>query len=295
MASLKEVKTRIASVNSTRKITSAMKMVASSKLHKAQQSIESMRPYERLLNKIMGTFVQSMEGELPSPYAAVRPVQRVALVVYTSNSSLCGGFNANIIKAFNKKVEAYRKEGVEVSQVVAFGKKALEAVRKAGWTDAQDCGVLLDHPAYAPAAKVAAELMQKFVDGEVDRVELIYHHFRSSASQVITQETLLPISIDATATGEAAEEKQGGRKLDFIVEPSKEQIVLQLIPKALYLKLYTALLDSLASEHAARVIAMQIATDNADELLRELTLTYNKTRQQAITTELLDIVGGSMQ
>ena len=295
MASLKEVKTRIASVNSTRKITSAMKMVASSKLHKAQQSIESMRPYERLLNKIMGTFVQSMEGELPSPYAAVRPVQRVALVVYTSNSSLCGGFNANIIKAFNKKVETYRKEGVEVAQVVAFGKKALEAVRKAGWTDAQDCGVLLDHPAYAPAAKVAAELMQKFVDGEVDRVELIYHHFRSSASQVITQETLLPISIDATATGEAAEEKQGGRKLDFIVEPSKEQIVLQLIPKALYLKLYTALLDSLASEHAARVIAMQIATDNADELLRELTLTYNKTRQQAITTELLDIVGGSMQ
>lgn len=295
MASLKEVKTRIASVNSTRKITSAMKMVASSKLHKAQQSIESMRPYERLLNKIMGTFVQSMEGELPSPYAAVRPVQRVALVVYTSNSSLCGGFNANIIKAFNKKVEAYRKEGVEVSQVVAFGKKALEAVRKAGWTDAQDCGALLDHPAYASAAKVAAELMQKFVDGEVDRVELIYHHFRSSASQVITQETLLPISIDATATGEAAEEKQGGKKLDFIVEPSKEQIVLQLIPKALYLKLYTALLDSLASEHAARVIAMQIATDNADELLRELTLTYNKTRQQAITTELLDIVGGSMQ
>ena len=295
MASLKEVKTRIASVNSTRKITSAMKMVASSKLHKAQQSIESMRPYERLLNKIMGTFVQSMEGELPSPYAAVRPVQRVALVVYTSNSSRCGGFNANIIKAFNKKVEAYRKEGVEVSQVVAFGKKALEAVRKAGWTDAQDCGALLDQPAYAPAAKVAAELMQKFVDGEVDRVELIYHHFRSSASQVITQETLLPISIDATATGEAAEEKQGGKKLDFIVEPSKEQIVLQLIPKALYLKLYTALLDSLASEHAARVIAMQIATDNADELLRELTLTYNKTRQQAITTELLDIVGGSMQ
>ena len=272
-----------------------MKMVASSKLHKAQQSIESMRPYERLLNKIMGTFVQSMEGELPSPYAAVRPVQRVALVVYTSNSSLCGGFNANIIKAFNKKVETYRKEGVEVSQVVAFGKKALEAVRKAGWTDAQDCGALLDHPAYAPAAKVAAELMQKFVDSEVDRVELIYHHFRSSASQVITQETLLPISIDATATGEAAEEKQGGKKLDFIVEPSKEQIVLQLIPKALYLKLYTALLDSLASEHAARVIAMQIATDNADELLRELTLTYNKTRQQAITTELLDIVGGSMQ
>lgn len=295
MASLKEVKTRIASVNSTRKITSAMKMVASSKLHKAQQSIESMRPYERLLNKIMGTFVKSMEGELPSPYAAVRPVQRVALVVYTSNSSLCGGFNANIIKAFNKKVEAYRKEGVEVTQVVAFGKKALEAVRKAGWTDAQDCGALLDPPAYAPAANVAAELMQKFVDGEVDRVELIYHHFRSAASQVITQENLLPISIEAAATDEAEEEKHGGRKLDFIVEPSKEQIVLQLIPKALYLKLYTALLDSLASEHAARVIAMQIATDNADELLRELTLTYNKTRQQAITTELLDIVGGSMQ
>lgn len=286
MPSLKEVKGRIASVNSTRKITSAMKMVASSKLHRAQQAIENMRPYESRLHRIMTTFVGSIEGDFTTPYAVHREVKRVALVVYTSNSSLCGGFNANAVKSLRNKLARYKARGIEVVKVYPLGKKGLEAVRKAAVPHpANELSHLMDHPAYQPAAQIAAELMQKFTDGEVDRVELIYHHFKSSATQVLTEETFLPIELKR----ESREQPP-----PYIVEPSAEAIVEELIPNVLQLKLYTALLDSLASEHAARVVAMQIATDNADELLQELTLTYNKTRQQAITTELLDIVGGQM-
>lgn len=293
MPSLKEVKTRIASVNNTRKITSAMKMVASSKLHRAQQAIENMRPYESRLEKIMASFINSMEGELSSPYAMKREVTRVALVVFTSNSSLCGGFNSNTIKVLRKKVEEYRSNGVEVVQIFPFGKKGAEAVRKLGYTEAPDYSAQLDHPAYEPAAQVAAELMEMFAKGEIDRVELVYHRFKNTASQILTEETFLPVSLETSET--ETPEKASGYALDYIIEPSKEALMQQLIPKALHLKLYTVLLDSLASEHAARVVAMQVATDNADELLNELTLTYNKTRQQAITTELLDIIGGSVQ
>lgn len=288
MASLKEVKTRIASVNSTRKITSAMKMVASSKLHRAQQAIESMRPYERQLTRIMSTFVGSMEGEVDTAYAAQRDVKRVVIVLFTSNSSLCGGYNANAVKAFVKRVEEYRSHDIEICRVYAMGKKAAEAVGKLKNFDLVDKSALLDHPSYQEAAKVASELMDLYVKGDIDEVDLIYHHFKSAGTQILTTETFLPIDLHADSTEEGAT-----NNLNFIVEPSIGDIVNQLIPKSLHLRLYTALLDSLASEHAARVIAMQVATDNADDLLRELTLTYNKTRQQAITNELLDIAGGS--
>ena len=288
MASLKEVKTRIASVNSTRKITSAMKMVASSKLHRAQQAIESMRPYERQLTRIMSTFVGSMEGEVDTAYAAQRDVKRVVIVLFTSNSSLCGGYNANAVKAFVKKVEEYRSHDIEICRVYAMGKKAAEAVGKLKNFDLVDKSALLDHPSYQEAAKVASELMDLYVKGDIDEVDLIYHHFKCAGTQILTTETFLPIDLHADSTEEGAT-----NNLNFIVEPSMGDIVNQLIPKSLHLRLYTALLDSLASEHAARVIAMQVATDNADDLLRELTLTYNKTRQQAITNELLDIAGGS--
>ena len=291
MASLKEVKTRIASVNSTRKITSAMKMVASSKLHHAQLAIERMRPYERQLSHIMSTFVGSMEGEIDTPYAGEREVKRVAIVLYTSNSSLCGGFNANVIKAFNRKVEAYRQQGIDIVSVYPLGKKAYDAVVKAGFTPSADYAALLDHPSYEKAAQVAAEIMESYAEGEIDRADLIYYHFKSAGSQILIEEEFLPIKLQTADDDSTSHTTQ----LDFIVEPSKEEVISQLVPKSLHLKLFTALLDSLASEHAARVMAMQVATDNADELLRELTLTYNKTRQQAITNELLDIVGGSMQ
>lgn len=292
MASLKEVKTRIASVNSTRKITSAMKMVASSKLHHAQQAIESMRPYEHQLNHIMSTFVGNMEGEIDTPYAGEREVKRVAIVLYTSNSSLCGGFNANVIKAFNHKVALYREQCIDIVKVFALGKKAADATHKAGFSVDADYAPLLDHPQYDKAAQVAAEIMEMYAKGEIDQADLIYHHFKSAGTQVLTEETFLPIKLQGETDNRAKADKT---ELDFIVEPSKEEIVSQLIPKSLHLKLFTALLDSLASEHAARVVAMQVATDNADDLLRELTLAYNKSRQQAITNELLDIAGGSMQ
>lgn len=289
MASLKEVKTRIASVKNTRKITSAMKMVASSKLHRAQQAIEQMRPYEVRLNKIMTAFISHLEGGITSPYATQREVRRVAIVVFTSNSSLCGGFNGNVIKRLRQVVADYHREGVQIVRIYPIGKKAVEAVKKLGFTDFQDKSSLLDHPEYAPASDIAEELMQLFALGEIDKVDMIYHHFKSSATQILQQETFLPVELPVSPEGAS------GLALDYIVEPSPEALVLQLIPKALHLKVFTALLDSVASEHAARVIAMQVATDNADDLLRELTLMYNKTRQQAITAELLDIVGGSVQ
>ena len=292
MASLKEVKTRIASVNSTRKITSAMKMVASSKLHHAQQAIESMRPYEHQLSHIMSTFVANMEGSIESPYAGSREIKRVAIVVYTSNSSLCGAFNANVVKAFNHKLDDYKKAGIEVVKVYALGKKAADAVAKVGFNTPTDYSTLLDHPSYEKASDIATEIMDLYTTGQIDKAELIYHHFKSAGSQILTVETFLPIELDTTSNNNQEGSKQA---IDFIAEPSKEDVIAELIPKSLHLKLFTALLDSLASEHAARVIAMQAATDNADDLLRELTLTYNKTRQQAITSELLDIVGGSMQ
>lgn len=292
MASLKEVKTRIASVNSTRKITSAMKMVASSKLHHAQQAIESMRPYEHQLSHIMSTFVANMEGSIESPYAGSREIKRVAIVVYTSNSSLCGAFNANVVKAFNHKLDDYKKAGIEVVKVYALGKKAADAVAKVGFNNPTDYSTLLDHPSYEKASDIATEIMDLYTTGQIDKAELIYHHFKSAGLQILTEETFLPIELDTTSNNNQEGSKQA---IDFIAEPSKEDVIAELIPKSLHLKLFTALLDSLASEHAARVIAMQAATDNADDLLRELTLTYNKTRQQAITSELLDIVGGSMQ
>lgn len=294
MASLKEVKTRIASVNNTRKITSAMKMVASSKLHRAQQSIENMRPYQMRLEKMTSTFVAHLEGDVSSPYAEQREVHRVALVIYTSNSSLCGAFNMNVIKAFHRKLQEYRQAGVEIVAVYPLGRKAADAARKSGFTDFEDYAALLDHPAYDPAARIAATLMEAFDRHELDHVDLIYHHFHSVGKQVLTDEVFLPVSL-APSTNEENNDSFLSFRDNYIVEPSVEALLDELIPKSLYLKLYTALLDSLASEHAARVMAMQVATDNADELLRQLTLTYNKTRQQAITTELLDIVGGSMQ
>ncbi len=287
MASLKEVKTRISSVNSTRKITSAMKMVASSKLHHAQQAIEQMRPYEEKLSGIMSTFVASLEDNISSPYAEVRELQRVAVVVFSSNSSLCGGFNGNTLKKLKHSLDSYKEQGVEIAQIYPIGKKISEAVRKLGYTPACELATLLDHPNYSQTAELAAQIMDEFTQGDFDKVILIYHHFKSAGTQILTEEQFLPIQFP--------ENEVGNQNNNFLVEPSPLDLIEKLIPKSLHLKLYSALLDSLASEHASRVIAMQVATDNADELLRDLTLQYNKTRQQAITAELLDIVGGSMQ
>ena len=321
MASLKEIKGRIASVNSTRKITSAMKMVASSKLHHAQVAIQNMLPYETMLEHILKSFLAA-EAEAQSMYDQERPVKRVALVVYSSNSSLCGGFNANVIKMMQKVVEEYAELGRDNVEIYPIGRKVAEKAAKLGMKTMGNFVELADKPNVQDCIDIAKELGEKFREGDIDKVELIYHHFKSAGSQILTRKTFLPIDIEEElqrdrerdltsiiATKESQEylKKRGTRNEDrgkkeetkplndnSIVEPDMDTVLSKLIPKLLHLMLYTALLDSNASEHAARMVAMQTATDNADELLRQLRLQYNKSRQQAITSELLDIVGGSV-
>lgn len=321
MPSLKEIKGRIASVNSTRKITSAMKMVASSKLHHAQVAIENMLPYESMLEHILKTFLAS-DADVRSTYVAERPVKRVALLVFSSNSSLCGGFNANVIKEMQKAIEQYQHLGKENIVIYPIGRKVAEKVNKLGFKPAGNYNALADRPNVQGCTEIARELGMMYIKGEIDRVEMIYHHFKSAGSQILTRKTFLPIDIESeltadkerdlksnVATREAVEylrqrdkeQAENRRELDgkplndnFIVEPDLDSVMNKLIPKLAHLMLYTALLDSIASEHAARMVAMQTATDNADELLRELNLQYNKSRQQAITSELLDIVGGTV-
>ncbi len=319
MPSLKEIKNRIASVNSTRKITSAMKMVASSKLHHAQVQIEKMLPYENMLEHIVKTFLAS-DADAGTIYELEREVKKVVLVVFASNSSLCGGFNSNIIKLMQQAIAEYEHLGRENILIYPIGRKVAEKVTKLGYRSAGDFSGLADKPNSAECIRIATELGAMFRMGEVDKVELIYHHFKSAGSQVLTRKTLLPIDVetiveedherDLTSTvitkkaqdylkkhhKEETVEHVEAKPLNdnFIVEPDMDTVLGVLVPKVVHLALYTALLDSNASEHAARMVAMQTATDNADELLRELNLQYNKSRQQAITNELLDIVGGTV-
>ena len=322
MPSLKEIKGRIASVNSTRKITSAMKMVASSKLHHAQVAIQNMLPYETMLEHILKSFLAA-EAEAHTIYDQVRPVKRAALVVFSSNSSLCGGFNANTIKLMLHAVDTYAQEiGRENVEIYPIGRKVYEKAKKMGLNVQGEFAALADKPNVNKCIEIVMELGTKFAEGKIDKVEFIYHHFKSAGSQILTRKTFLPIDLESElkadherdltsiiATKESQEylKKRGERQQqkqqedvkplndNFIVEPDMETVLTQLIPKFAHLMLYTALLDNIASEHAARMVAMQTATDNADELLRELNLQYNKGRQQAITNELLDIAGGSSQ
>ena len=295
MPSLKEVKTRIGSVKSTRKITNAMKMVASSKLHHAQRAIECMRPYEKRLASIMTRFLSTMEGEVESVYSETREIRKVALVVISSNSSLCGAFNANIIKEFLKTAEEYKQKGVVV-EVFPIGKKIAQAVQKAGYKFQSDNSDVLEHPEYIKAYNIAENFMQRFVNGEIDKVCIISQHFVNTSKQEICNNTFLPISLDDSANSKAtAKSRNKGIQLDYIVEPSPASIISSLIPATLHMQIFSAILDSLAAEHASRVVAMQVATDNADDLIEQLTLTYNKTRQQAITSELLDMASGTFQ
>ena len=291
MASLKEVKGRIATVNNTRKITSAMKMVASAKLHKAQGAIANMLPYERRLHGLLTNLLSGGEVLL---WNTPREVKRVALVVFSSNSSLCGGFNANVIKQAIAWLEEHKTIGTENILIYPVGKKVADALQKHGYTVQGNFQQMADKPSFAEASTLAQKLMDMFARGEVDRVELLYNHFKSTASQILTHEVYLPFATSHPEDRREEGSREHPQETDYILEPSREELLTMLLPKVLRMKLYTVLLDSNASEHAARTMAMQIATDNADDLLQELTLMYNKTRQQAITNELLDIVGGSM-
>lgn len=297
-----------------------MKMVASSKLHHAQQLIENMLPYESMLEHILKAFLASMPEARTPLNVERKQLKRVALVPFSSNSSLCGGFNANVTKLLQQAVAHYREQGVTDIVVYPIGRKITEQATKMGLQIGGNFNLLAEKPNAHQCADIATELSEQYAAGELDKVELIYHHFKSAGSQILTRRTFLPIDLSTelgrfsdrdlssdvvTAKAQEYLKKKAAKEEktkdeakplndNFLVEPDMETILTTLIPKELNLMVYTALLDSNASEHAARMVAMQTATDNADELLRGLNLQYNKSRQQAITNELLDIMGGSV-
>lgn len=290
MASLKEIKTRITSVKSTKKITSAMKMIASSKLHKAQAAISNFLPYQAKLDAIL-TNLLSSDTSYDSPFTQTRDVKRVAIVAFASNSSLCGAYNANVVKEFNATYNKYKALGKDNILIYPIGKKIADAVKKQGLVSQGDYKEMADKPSYVMVQDLAKDLIKKYVDKEIDEVVLIYHHFISTGSQKLINVDFLPFDLSHAQSDDTA--TKNAVQTDYILEPSKEEILESLIPTVLYSRLYAALLDANASEHAARTMAMQIASDNADELVQDLIIQYNKSRQQAVTNQLLDIIGGA--
>lgn len=289
MANLKEVRTRIASVSSTQQITSAMKMVSAAKFRRAQNAIIGMRPYAAQLDEIVTDI--DTGGEALTPYHAVRPIKTVLLVVVTSNKGLCGAFNSNVIKQANARIEHYKALLPEDGElrVLSIGKKSSELLVRRKDINLTVNDDLLDNATFDAVAEVADSIMTAFAAKEIDHVEVVYNQFKNSLSQVLSTDQLLPV-----APAEAAQAKgPAGMKNDYIYEPSKEDIVRSMVPLMLRSTFYRMVLDSLASEHGARMTAMQKATDNATELLKDLRLSYNKARQAAITNEIIEIVSGS--
>ena len=286
MASLKEIKGRINSVKSTQKITSAMKMVSSAKLRVAQNRIENFLPYQQKLTEIMNSFLSS-EMDYVSPLSAKREVNAVAVVAISSNSSLCGAFNSNVIKLLKQTLKEYSQIPKENIYLYPIGKKVEEAIKKEGLRTQGSFIHLMEKPNFEEAKNIADTLIEDFFNKKIDTVILLYNHFKSTACQLPTKDQFLPI--------EFTKEQYNTNhiSIDYIVEPDNVTILEALIPKSLRIKLYASILDSAAAEQAARTVAMQIATENANEILSDLTIQYNKQRQQVITSELLDIIGGS--
>lgn len=283
MADLKEIKNRIHSIQSTQKITSAMMMVSSAKLRKTQNIFQSLSPYQQKLSELMHVFLHNEELP-PIPYTEKREVKRIALIAFSSSSSLCGRFNQNIIDKLKEVVQQWSHLGKENIIVYPIGDKVAKAAKEMNITIAGNFSYMSENPDYQETDKITTKLMNSFVASKIDRVELVYHHFKSRGTQLITQEAFLPIELEPMGEDENSL---------YIIEPDQNTLLKQLVPKVIKLKLFTTHVDSATSEHAARMIAMQIATDNADNLTEELTLEYNKLRQQSITNELLDIMGGS--
>lgn len=280
MANLKEIRNRISSVQSTMQITSAMKMVSAAKLKKAQDAITAMRPYAEKLTELLQNLSATLEGDTGGAFAEQREVNKVLLVAITSNRGLCGAFNANVIKGIKNRTNFYQGKQVDV---LAIGKKGVDVLSKTN-TIIGENNAIFDDLTFDNVAEIAQDLMDKFVAGDYDKIEVVYNHFKNAATQIVMTEQFLPL---APITGGEAIAS------DYIFEPSKEEIVSTLIPKSLKTQLYKAILDSFASEHGARMTAMHKATDNATELRDQLKLTYNKARQASITGEILEIVGGA--
>ena len=282
MANLKEIRLRITSVGSTMQITSAMKMVSAAKLKRAQDAIIQMRPYANKLTELLKNLSASLDSSDGGVYTQEREIKNVLLVTVTSNRGLCGGFNAYIMKKAKALInEDYANVNVSI---LSIGKKSSEHFTKNGFNVASTHDALFGDLTFANVSKVAEGIMERFVEGDYDKVVLVYNQFKNAATQIIMTENFLPVQ---------AAENDSEVVVDYIFEPTKQEIVEQLIPKSLKTQLFKAVLDSHAAEHGARMTAMHKATDNASELKKDLTLTYNKARQAAITNEILEIVGGA--
>lgn len=287
MANLKEVRGRIVSVNSTKQITAAMKMVSAAKLRRAQDAIVRMRPYAEKLQTILGNVSASLDSS-EGKYSAQREVKKVLFVAIVSNRGLAGAFNTQVFRLVRNALNEAKAKGQE-AHVLPIGKKALDLYRRTGMLNPAlptDLAALFDGLSFDKTAPVAELIMKQYADGNYDRVVLFYNKFKNAAVQVTTEEQYLPIA-------PAEQKPAGAAKSDHIMEPDRATIVQEIIPKSLKIQLYKALLDSFAAEHGARMTAMHKATDNADALLKDLKLSYNKARQAAITGEILEIVGGA--
>ncbi|RLD41522.1 MAG: ATP synthase F1 subunit gamma [Bacteroidetes bacterium] len=291
MPSLKEVRIRIASVKSTRQITSAMKMVSASKLRRAQNAILTMRPYSNKLMHIMQDLSHDLEGSDEGVYGNDRGEHKILLVPITSNRGLCGAFNANIVKEtinlINERFSAQWKSGNV--ELFCLGKKGADSLKSAGFEPTRINTEIFDALTFENVVAIAEGLMAEFVNKKYDKIILVYNEFKNAAVQILKAEQFLPVSGDQSDDKPEKEENQA----NYIFEPSKKEILEALVPKSIKVQLFKALLDSFAAEHGARMTAMHKATENADELLKDLKLSYNKARQAAITNEILEIVGGA--
>ena len=282
MANLKEIRNRISSVGSTMQITSAMKMVSAAKLKRAQDAIIQMRPYANKLTELLVNLSSSLDSSEGGGFSSLRDVNSVLIVTVTSNRGLCGGFNANVIKSAVSLINnEYKDKNVSI---VSIGKKSSKFFRKNSLNLVSTHDDIYSDLSYDNISLISESIMNDYLQGTYDKVVLIYNQFKNAATQKIMNESYLPVE---------ASSKQDIVIGDYIFEPQKEEIVEELIPKSLKTQLYKAVLDSHASEHGARMTAMHKATDNASELKKELTLSYNKARQAAITAEILEIVGGA--
>lgn len=280
MANLKEIRGRITSISSTMQITSAMKMVSAAKLKKAQDAIVMLRPYSEKLQEIIENVSSSTASDEISVYAQKRDTKRILYVAITSNRGLAGAFNSSIVKELNAQFASNTTE----AEVLTIGKKVFDAVRKTRTVFANE-SALYDHLSFEKVGIVAEGLMKDFKEGQFDEVYLIYNKFINAATQQVIKEQLLPIAI--------SEKEQSGVETDYLFEPNRNEILNNLIPKSIRTQLYKAILDSVASEHGARMTAMHKATDNAQALKNDLVIFYNKARQAAITNEILEIVSGA--
>lgn len=290
MASLKEIRERKASVASTRQITSAMKMVSAAKLKKAQEAIVRFRPYADKLKEILASVGDSIKDDEDNQFSMQREKERILLVLITSNRGLCGAFNSNAMKAAIQRALTVYGTQMMAKQVdfISIGKKGNEFLRKKGYKVIFDGSEIFDNLSFERVSEVAGMIMELFTSLEYDHVDVIYNRFKNAGTQILTEEQFLPIQVE-----KLARETSGTSYVDYIFEPSKEYIVKELIPRSLRLQFYKAVLDSHAAEHGARMTAMHKATDNATELLKELSLQFNKARQASITNEILEIVSGA--